>query len=343
MVMRNLITDVPGVLVGNAEDARLATGVTVALFEEPAVASIAILGGAPGSRDTALLEPEMTVERIDAIVLSGGSAFGLDAAGGVMSALAARGRGFARGPVRVPIVPQTILYDLANGGDKPFATGNANEDPPYRRLGASAIAAAAESFALGTTGAGYRATTVNLKGGLGSASTVTRSGHMIGALVAINSAGSVTIGDGPHFWAAPCEQDGEFGGIGWPSAISPAALAVHYNAGPSMNTTLAIVATDAVLTKAKAKRLALSAHDGLARAMRPAHTPLDGDAVFAAATGRRPLVGDRVFSLTDLCVAAADSLTRAVARGVYAAKTLDFAGAKPSWRDRFAHPSDVGK
>ena len=341
MVMRNLITDVPGVLVGNAEDARLATGVTVALFEEPAVASIAILGGAPGSRDTALLEPEMTVERVDAIVLSGGSAFGLDTAGGVMRALAAKGRGFARGLVRVPIVPQAILYDLANGGDKPFATGNANEDPPYRRLGAAAIAAATESCALGTSGAGYGATTVNLKGGLGSASTVTRSGHTIGALVAVNSAGSVTIGVGPHFWAAPYEWDGEFGGIGWPSAISAAALAVHYKAGPGMNTTLAVVATDAVLTKAEAKRLALSAHDGLGRAMRPAHTPLDGDAVFAAATGRRPLVGDRVFSLTDLCVAAADCLTRAVARGVYAAKTLDFAGATPSWRDRFAHPSDI--
>ena len=338
VTMRNLITDVPGVLVGNADEPDIATGATVALFEEPAVGSVAILGGAPATRDTALLEPEMTVERVDAIILSGGSAFGLDAAGGVMQVLAARGRGFGRGSVRTPIVPQAILFDLSNGGDKSFTTAG---DHVYWRLGAAATAAAGQEFALGTAGAGYGATTVNLKGGLGSASAVTRSGHVVGALVAVNSVGSVTIGDGPHFWAAPYEQGREFGGLGWPSAIAPDALALRYKDGPGNNTTVAIVATDAILSKAEAKRLALSAHDGLARAMRPAHAPLDGDTIFAAATARKPITDDRVFGLSDLCAVGADCLARAVARAVFHAKALDFAGAKPSWRGRFSGISSI--
>jgi L-aminopeptidase/D-esterase-like protein len=332
MVLRNLITDVPGILVGNADDARVASGTTVALFEEPAVAAVAILGGAPGSRDTALLEPEMTVERIDALVLSGGSAYGLEAAGGVMSSLAARGRGFAIGPARVPIVPSAILFDLANGGDKGFASGAG--EPPYRRLGAEALAAAAADFGLGTVGAGYGALTVDLKGGLGSASALTRSGHVVGALVAVNGVGSTLIGAGPHFWAAPYEQNGEFGGRGWPASIAASALEPRYKGGPGANTNIAIVATDATLTKAQCKRLALAAHDGLARAIRPAHALLDGDTVFAAATGKKPL-DDRIYGLTDLGLAAADCLARAVARGVYEARALPFAAARPAWRDRF--------
>jgi len=331
--MRNLITDVAGVLVGNADDQAIASGVSVVLFETPAVASVAILGGAPGSRETALLEPEMTVEGVDALVLSGGSAFGLDAAGGVMSALAAKGRGFGRGSLRVPIVPQAILFDLANGGDKSFTV--ASGEQPYRRLGAAAVEAAGKTFALGTSGAGYGATTVNIKGGLGSASALTRSGHTVGALAAVNSVGSVTVGDGPQFWAAPFEQHGEFGGLGWPQRIAPGALELRSKDGPGTSTNLAIVATDAILTKAEAKRLALVAHDGLARAVRPAHAPLDGDTIFAAATGRRPLAGDRIFDLTDLCVVAADCVARAMARGVYEARALTFTNAKPSWRDLF--------
>jgi D-aminopeptidase len=330
--MRNLITDVPGLLVGNAQDARVASGVTVALFEEPAIASVAILGGAPGVRDTALLEPEMTVERIDAIALSGGSAFGLEAAGGVMSALAAQGRGFRVGAARVPIVPQAILFDLTNGGDKAWIDKNPGDAPPYRALGAAALANAARDFPLGTAGAGYGANTVNLKGGLGSASTRTREGHIVGALVAVNAVGSATIGDGPHFWAAPYEREGEFGGHCWPATIPPEALAPHFKGGPGANTTIALVATDAILTKPQAKRLALAAHDGLARALRPAHAPLDGDIVFAAATGRAPLA-DPMYGLAELCLTAADTLARAVARGVYEATALSFPGALPAWRD----------
>jgi L-aminopeptidase/D-esterase-like protein len=330
--MRNLITDVRGVRVGQAHDAAAATGVTVALFERPTVASVAVLGGAPGTRDTALLEPEMTVEHIDAIVLSGGSAWGLSAADGVMAWLAGQGRGFPIGSLRVPIVPQAILFDLLNGGDKPWARGEGAT--PYPSLGRLAAADAGMEFALGTAGAGYGATTATLKGGIGSASARAATGHIVGAIVAVNAVGSATLGDGPHFWAAPYEQGGEFGGKGWPAALAPDDLALRFKGGAGQNTTIALVATDAVLTKAQCKRLALAAHDGLARALRPAHGALDGDVVFAAATGHGGAPSD-AFALTELCTTAADVLARAVARGVHAATALPFPGAKPAWRDRF--------
>lgn len=329
--MRNLITDVRGLLVGQAQDAEAATGVSVALFDRPTVASVAILGGAPGVRETALLEPQMTVEHVDAIVLSGGSAWGLAAADGVMAHLAGQGRGFAIGPLRVPIVPQAILFDLLNGGAKPWAKGG--EEAPYRRLGAEAAADAGADFALGTAGAGFGATTANLKGGLGSASARAATGQIIGALVAVNAVGTATIGDGPHFWAAPHEREGEFGGLGWPSRVDPADLGLRFKGGAGQNTTIALVATDAVLTKAQCKRLALAAHDGLARALRPSHGALDGDVVFAAATGHSGAPSD-AFALTELCTTAADVLARAVARGVHAATALPFAGALPAWKDR---------
>lgn len=331
--MRNLITDVRGLLIGQAHDAAAATGVTVALFERPTVASVAVLGGAPGTRDVSLLEPEMTVEHVDAIVLSGGSAWGLAAADGVMAALAAQGRGFPVGGMRVPIVPQAILFDLLNGGDKGWARGGG--EAPYRALGRAATEAASRDVALGTAGAGYGATTANLKGGLGSASVRAATGQTVGALVAVNAVGSATIGDGPHFWAAGYERDGEFGGLGWPAAITAGDLGLRFKGGTGQNTTIALVATDAALTKAQAKRLALAAHDGLSRALRPAHAPLDGDIVFAAATGHSGAPSD-AFALAELCTAASDVLARAVARGVHAATALPFPNAKPAWRDRFA-------
>ena len=195
--MNNLITDIPGVLVGAAHDAEVATGVSVVIFEEPAIASVAIHGGAPGVRDAALLEPEMTVPMVDAFALSGGSAFGLDAAGGAMAWLAQLGRGHRVGPLRVPIVPGAILFDLLNGGDK-----NWGRRPPYWELGFEAAASAAKDFVLGTAGAGYGATTYDLKGGLGSTSAVTSRGFLVGALVAVNAVGRATRGSGPHFLAA---------------------------------------------------------------------------------------------------------------------------------------------
>ena len=324
---RNLITDVAGLKVGHADDARLASGVTAILFDEPAVASADIRGGAPGTRDLALLEPEQTVERVDAVVLSGGSAFGLDAPGGVQAWLREQGRGFAVGPALVPIVPGAILFDLNNGGDKQWGRFS-----PYRELGYAAAVAAAQDFALGTHGAGFGATTVNLKGGLGSASGRTRDGATVGAIVAVNAVGSVTVGDGPHFWAAPFEQGSEFGGRGF--AMRDDALTVRLKGQPRENTTIALVATDAALTKPQAKRLATMAHDGLARAIYPAHTPLDGDIVFAASTQQRPL-GNPIHGLAELGTIAANVLARAIARAVYEATALPFPNALPSWKDKF--------
>lgn len=327
--LRNLITDVPGVLVGSADDARLASGVTAVVFQAPAVGSVDVRGGGPGTRETALLDPAQTVEGIDAIALSGGSAFGLDAASGVQAWLAERGRGFAVGDARVPIVPGAILFDLLNGGDKAWG-----RYPPYRELGYEAARAAAQEFALGSVGAGLGATTANLKGGLGSASA-TCDGFVVGALVAVNAVGSTVVGGGPWFWAAPFEQEREFGGRGFPARQPAGALDPVTKAGARASTTLAVVATDAALTKAQAKRLAVMAQTGLARAIYPVHTPLDGDVVFAVTTAGRPLA-DPLLGLTALGIAAANCLARAVARAVYAATALPFPGALPSWQDRFA-------
>lgn len=327
--MRNLITDVAGVRVGHADDAKLASGVTAIVFDTAAVASVDVRGGAPGTRDTELLDPAMTVDAVDAITLSGGSAFGLDAASGAQAWLREQGRGFAIREARVPIVPGAIQFDLLNGGDK-----NWGRFAPYRELGYAATQAADLDFALGSAGAGFGATTVNLKGGLGSASATTRSGHTVGAIVAVNAVGSVTVGDTAHFWAAAFEQGGEFGGLGLPRTMPPEALAIRFKGGPMTNTTIAVVATDAVLTKPQAKRLAVMAQDGLARAIYPVHAPLDGDVVFAAATGRVALA-DPLFALTELGALAANTLTRAIARAVYEATALPFAAALPSWQDRF--------
>ena len=327
--MRNLITDVEGVRVGHADDRILASGVTAIVFDEPMVAAIDLRGGAPGTRETDLLDPAMMVERIDAIALSGGSAFGLDAGSGVQAWLAEQGRGFQVGASRVPIVPGAILFDLNNGGDK-----NWGRFSPYRILGYQAAAAAGPAFALGTAGAGYGATTVNLKGGIGSASAIARGGQTIGAIAAVNPAGSVTIGDGASFWAAPFEQNAEFGGRDWPSPLPVNAHEPRLKRAPQTSTTLAVVATDAVLTKAQARRLAVMAQDGFARAIYPVHSPMDGDVVFAVATGKREL-SDPIYALAELGALAAIVLARAVARGVFEASALDLPGALPSWRDRF--------
>ena len=326
---RNLITDVAGLRVGQASDAKVGSGVTVVVFDAPVVASVDVRGGGPGTRETALLDPAQTVEGIDAIVLSGGSAFGLDSASGVQAWLREQGRGFQVREARVPIVPGAILFDLLSGGDKDWG-----RYPPYRELGYEAAKVAGAEFALGSAGAGLGATTVNLKGGIGSASAQTRSGITVGAIAAANAAGSMTIGNSPHFWAAPFEQGKEFGGRGWPAALPADALVFRSKGALGENTTLAVVATDAKLTKAQAKRLAVMAQSGLSRAIYPVHTPLDGDVVFAASTGVKPLP-DPVFALSELGMLAANVLARAVARGIYEATALSFPKALPSWRDRF--------
>ena len=331
MSRRNLITDVAGIRVGNAHDERLCSGVTVLLADRPLVAAVDVRGGGPGTRETDAVGLAGTVAEAHALVLSGGSAFGLSAATGVQTWLAERGIGFAIGAARVPLVPQAVLFDLLNGGDK-----NWGPSPPYESLARKACDCAAPEFAIGSAGAGFGATTVNLRGGLGSASQTLPGGIVVGALVAANPVGSVTVGAGPHFWAAPFEVDGEFAGLGFPNPLPSDALDVRLKGGPGQATTIAIVATNARLTKPEVHRLAVMAQTGLARAIYPVHTPLDGDAVFAAATGEVALA-DPIYGLAQLGAAAANVLARAVARGIYeAAAAPGFWTGPPAYRTRFA-------
>lgn len=325
----NLITDVEGLLVGNAQDSGLKSGATVLTSHAPFIASVDVMGGAPGTRETDLLAPDKTVETVDALVLSGGSAFGLDAASGVADALREIGRGFAVGEANVPLVPAAILFDLLNGGNKNWRKN------PYNDLGRAAFNDASIAFELGSVGAGTGATTSVQKGGLGSASCVLDNGITVGALVAVNPFGSVTTSDKRHFWGAPYEIDDEFGGIGPDPRKSHALdpLATKFSAATSRaNTTIAIVATDAVLTKSEAKRMAVAAQDGIGRAIVPPHTPMDGDLVFAVSTAKRPLQNP-ILDLMEIGHAGAACLTRAIARGVYCA-TPAASDLVPTWTDQ---------
>jgi L-aminopeptidase/D-esterase-like protein len=330
--MKNRLTDIAGVRVGHADDAALASGVTAVIFDSPAVAAIDVRGGGPGTREGSLLDLANTVERIDALALAGGSAFGLDAGGGVQARLAEQGRGFVVHGAVIPIVPGAIIFDLLNGGDKAWG-----RFAPYRELGYAAAKAADADFAIGSIGAGLGATTANFKGGLGSASATTQDGVVVAALAVVNAVGTVTVGDGPWFWAAPFEVDDEYGGRGLPPSFTPQMLAMRLKGGGAAtaveNTTLAVVVTDAILTKPQAKRLAMIAQTGFARAIYPVHAPLDGDVVFAAATCEKPI--DPLVGLTELGMVAANVVARAIARGVHAATALPFAGALPAWKDRF--------
>jgi len=330
---RNLITDVPGLKVGNAEAPAALTGVTVVLPQTRAVAGCDIRGGAPGTRETDALDPTCLVDAVDAVVLSGGSVYGLDAASGVVQALSAQGRGFAipGSPLVAPVVPGAILFDLNNGGDKAWGT-----EPPYRRLGIEACAAASENFSLGNAGAGLGARAGALKGGLGSASTVLDNGVVIGALIAANPVGSVVIPGSATLWAGLFEQGNELGGqampkgavpLGWPEdGKTPKSFV------PGANTTIGVVAVSAALTPAEAKRIAIMAHDGLARAIRPVHTPLDGDSLFVLSTAAHPLAEPTPLALAMIGMAAADCVTRAVGRAVYAAESI---GGIPSYRAQY--------
>ena len=326
---RNLITDVEGITVGNAEDATAMTGVTIVFAEGRGVAAADMRGGAPGTRETEALLPEGLNVGVDAIVLSGGSVFGLDAAGAATNWLAQKGRGFRLlgAPMTAPIVPAAILFDLTNGGDKSWGA-----EPPYRRLGVQACEAAGDAFKLGNAGAGYGARAGAYKGGLGSASVVTEDGLQIGALVAANSFGSPVMPGTSTLWAWPFEQNGEMGGQHAPrSGATASGLPddLKRPAAPGSNTTIAVVAVNAVLTPAQAKRVAIMAQDGFARALRPVHTPFDGDTVFVVATGKRALREPVMAEIAVIGTLAADCLARAIGRGVFEAETL---GAWPSYR-----------
>lgn len=327
----NTITAIKGLTVGNAEDSRLKTGVTALLCETPTIGSCHVMGAAPGTRDTELLAPENTVERIDGLVLAGGSAFGLDAASGVQAFLREQGKGFEVAGQRIPIVPAAILFDRANGG-----TNDWGRYPPWRELGYQAAKSAARDFDLGSAGAGHGATVAGLKGGLGSAAAEL-DGTTIAALVAVNAVGSPIIGESGHFWAAPFERDAEFGGFGLPARlpqdVSEPKVKHRDALSAGANTTIGIIATDAELTKPQAKRLAMAAHDGFARALYPVHTPFDGDCIFSLATGGRARPASAA-AWIDLCAFASTVMARAIARGVHAATAMEN-DIFPTWRERY--------
>ncbi|MEO0486285.1 MAG: P1 family peptidase [Pseudomonadota bacterium] len=316
------ITDIEGLFVGHAQDAALRSGVTVLTADRPFTAGAHVMGGAPGTRETDLLAPDRLVQQVDALVLAGGSAFGLAAADGVADGLRAAGRGFPAGPAVVPIVPAAILFDLANGGNKTW------QDNPYPALGRAALSAAGADISVGSVGAGFGATVAGLAGGLGTASAQTSAGHRVGALVAVNAIGTACHPETGQFWAGPFEIGAEFGGRGAPQIV-PAALPTKLS---EHNTTIAIVATDAALDQAQCTRMATAAHDGMARALIPSHTLFDGDLVFAASTGARAL-GDDMGEAIEIGHLAATTLARAIARGVYAAD--DIPGGPPAWRTTF--------
>ncbi len=356
---RNLITDVPGLRVGQAADAAVRTGVSVILAERPAVAGVHVGGGGPGTRETDALHPTSLVGQADAIVFSGGSVYGLEAASGVTAWLGARGRGFPvpGSPRHAPIVPAAILFDLNNGGDKDWG-----EFTPYDRLGREAVAASGIAFELGSVGAGYGARAGAYKGGVGSASCVTADGLTVGAYVAVNAFGSPVMPGSKRLWAAPFEANGEMGSQeqfapsptpdDWPAdtktALAPPPQfgtdtqrdgAGDADPAQGTNTTLAVVATGVPLTSAQATRLAIMAKDGMARAIRPIHTPFDGDIVFALSTGALS-TGDLstaeraadtdAFTLARLGTLAADCLARAIGRAMVEADGL---GIAPAYRD----------
>ncbi|MEO1552440.1 MAG: P1 family peptidase [Pseudomonadota bacterium] len=319
----NLITDIAGIRVGNAHDAAAKTGTSVILCEAPCVGAVAVAGGGPGTRETDLLESDKLVEHVHAVVLSGGSAYGLAAADGVAARLGAQGQGFAlvdRPDVpKTPIVPAAILYDLANGGDKSWG-----DTPPYRDLGQAALTSAdTGSFTLGAAGAGYGAQAGQCAGGLGSASIVTKDQISVGALVAVNSFGSVLMPDTDAFWAWPYEINGEFGGAR--PAADYVADAEDWGAAKQSpqsgeNTTIACIATDVALTPGQAKRVAQMALAGMARAIRPVFAPFDGDVIFVLSTAKQPLPDPGPLSLARLGELAANTLARAIARGVHLAQ-----------------------
>lgn len=337
---RNLITDVDGIAVGSAQSPSVRSGVTVVLPDRRTVAACDVAGGAPGTRETDALDPTCLVDAVDAIVLSGGSVYGLEAMSGVVAWLGARKRGFELGggahPVS-PVVPGAVLFDLPNGGDKDWG-----ETPPYRDWGRAACETAAREFDLGNAGAGMGAMAGNLKGGLGSVSAIDGE-TQIGALIAVNAFGSPVIPGTGHFWAAPYELDGEFGGRGWPGALPPVSAEDAFRGtrldvtplAPGGNTTIGVVATNAALTKAEARRIAIMAQDGLARAVRPIHSHVDGDTIFVLATGTHELPAgpmERLMQLMRIGAIAADCVARAAARGVYTAADL---GDAVSYQSRF--------
>ena len=336
------------VKVGHAADPDLKSGVTVIIPDQPAVAAVHTAGGAPGTRETDLLAPQNLVERVDAIVLSGGSVFGLAAADGVVAWLAGQNRGFVARGTAIPIVPAAIILDFDNGGRKlaqrePQSGGEpaGPADNPYRALGIDAAQSADREFGVGTVGAGTGATSLNFKGGFGAAVSALPGGGHVAAFAVANPGGRITYGDGPHFRAAACEQNGEFGDLGFPPAVTPEMTEprIRADAGQLASTTLGVIATNIPLDKARLKRVAMAAHDGLAMAIYPVHTPFDGDTVFALSTSGTQggqMEKASLHELKDLGAVAAAAMARAITLAIYHATPAP-GDVLPTWRERFGN------
>lgn len=282
-------TDVSGLKVGQAHDARVRTGVTVIVPDFPVAMAVDVRGGAPGTRDTEALDPSCLVEKVHGLVLAGGSVFGLAAADAVTLELSARGVGLPLGPKAVPVVPSAILFDLMNGGDKDWGS-----EPPYHRLAREALDSACGQVDHGAEGAGFGAMAGAAPGGLGSASLMLEDGTMVSAIVVVNSFGAVPEG------ALSAPGDIEFPKLGLVGS----------------NTTIGAVATNIALDKAALKRVAMMAHDGFARAIKPIHTPYDGDTIFAISNGEKPVAGELAGTLALLGALAADCMELAIRRAV---------------------------
>ena len=304
----NSITDIDGFLVGNAHDDKLKSGVTVLTRSNSFRASVSILGGAPGTKETDLLSPDKIVDNIDGIVLAGGSAFGLDASSGVMDCLKNRNRGFDTGSIKVPIVPSAILFDLKNGG---FKDWKAN---PYRNLGQNAFSNISNFFEIGSVGAGCGATTSVFKGGLGTTSIFYGDRIKVGAIVAVNSVGSPCFPGTNILYSDFYGANKEY--LEKPPTIS---LINSTKLLKGEATTLGIVCTNLNFNKSDLNRIATAAHSGIARAIEPSHTPFDGDIIFSATSGTQPIYS-KYNDLMLVCQLSALCITQAIGSAIKAAR-----------------------
>jgi L-aminopeptidase/D-esterase-like protein len=297
--MTDCFSDVPGLAIGHAHDTLINTGVTVIVPAQPMVMAVDVRGGGPGTRETDALDPSTLVERVHGLALAGGSVYGLAAADELVLLLAAAGQGLDIGPglPRIPVVPAAILFDLANGGDKAWGA-----EPPYRHLTRAAYAALGSGDTSGRLGAGYGARAGSRPGGIGSVSATLSSGYRIGALVAVNSFGEVYAGAPPE------------GAVPMPKRRATGPLA---DSAGSRNTSIGAIATDAPLTRAQARRVAMMAQDGLARCIRPIHCPFDGDSLFVICTATDTGAGSDATAITEIGTIAADLVARAVRRAVF--------------------------
>ena len=343
---KNLITDVPGIQVGHAEDIKIGTGVSVITGDKPFSAAVDVRGGGPGTRETDMLSLENSIGRADAIVLSGGSAFGLDACSEVQDLLRQDNKGYKVGKAIVPLVPGAVIFDL-NLNDEPYVN-TIGEQSPWRLLANKAYKSANTDFLLGSFGAGCGATTATLKGGQGSSSLSqilsNDKKYTVGAIVVNNAVGNPLLNEGPHFLSANLEFGDEFGGYGVcndrydnilrAKRLPPSAGQKRNFDDISSNTVIGVVATDAPLTRSNLKRLAIMAHDGIARSLSPAHTPMDGDTIFSITTCQD--VKEQVLENVDILTLGArtsDCVARACNRAVYEAEAIG--NSKPGWKKIF--------